>query len=107
MKTTSKINLAKKIKKLGTRQETVLVGIAECLTKEEKSNITLTKGKKEQLSNNIKVEDKPSNQHTAEKTNFEAFFRSFKHERRAYDESDKMDCLMFSTVEYFRFKTIS
>ena len=60
----------------------------------------------EQFSNNIKVEeDKPSNQHTAENTNFEVFFISFKHELRAYGESNKMDCLMFSSVEYFRFKT--
>ena len=59
----------------------------------------------EQLSNNIKVEEeKLPNQHTSEKTNFEAFFISFKHELHAYEESDKMDCLMFSTVDYFRFK---
>ena len=59
----------------------------------------------DQLSNNIKVEeDKRPNQHTVEKTNFEAFFISFKHELPAYEESDKMDCLMISTVEYFRFK---
>ena len=60
----------------------------------------------DQLSNNIKLEeDKPPNQNTIEKPNFEAFFISFKNELRAYEESDKMDCLMFSTVEYFRFKT--
>ena len=103
---TSSINLAKKIKELGSRQETVLARVAESLTEAEKSNITLIKGKMEQLSNNIKVEEnKPSIQHTAEKTNFEAFFISFKHELCAYEESYKMDCLMFSTVEYFRLKT--
>ena len=59
----------------------------------------------EQLSNNIKVEEgKLPNQHTSEKTNFETFFISFKHGLRAYEESDKIDCLMFSTVDYFRFK---
>ena len=105
-KSTSNINLAKKLKKLWSRQETVLAGIADNLTEEEKSNINLTLSKKDQLSNTIKVEeDKTPNQHTTEKTNFEAFFISFKHELRAYQESDKMDCLMFSTVEYFRFKT--
>ena len=92
-KITSKINLAKKLKKLGSRQETVLASVADHLMEDEKSNI------------NIKVEeDKLPNQHTSEKTNFEAFFISFKHELRAYEESDKMDCLMFSTVDYFRFK---
>ena len=105
-KITSNINLAKKIKKLGSRQETDLVGIAECLTKEEKSNIILTIGKMEQLSNNIKIEeDKASNQHTAEKTKFEVFLISLKLKLRANEESGKMDGLMFSTVEYFRFKT--
>ena len=106
-KITSKRKLAKKIKKLGTRQETVLACVAEHLTEEEKTNINLTLSKMDQLSNNIKVEeDKPSIQYTAEKkTSFEASFVSFKHKIRAYEESDKMDCLMFSTVEYFRFKT--
>ena len=104
-KLTSNINLAKKLKKLGSRQETVLVGVADHLTEEEKSNINLILTKMHQLSNNIKVEeDKPPNQHTVEKTNFEAFFKSFKYELRAYEESDKLDCLIFSTVEKFRFK---
>ena len=99
------INLAKKLKKIGSRQETVLAGVADHLTEDEKSNFKLVLSKMEQLSNNIKVEeDKLPNQHTSEKTNFEAFFISFKHEVRAYEESDKMDCLMFSTVDYFRFK---
>ena len=102
-KITSNINLAKKIKKHGSRQETVLAGVADHLTEDEKSNFNLVLSKMEQLSNNIKVEgDKLPNQHT--KTNFEAFFISFKHELRAYEESDKRDCLMFSTVDYFRFK---
>ena len=104
-KITSNINLAKKLKKLGSRQETVLAGVADHLTEDEKSNFNLVLSKMEQLSNNIKVEeDKLPNPHTSEKTNFEAFFISFKHELRAYEESDKMDCLMFSTVDYFRFK---
>ena len=72
-KITSNINLAKKLKKLGSRQEAVLAGVADHLTEDGK-------------------------------TNFEAFFISLKHELRAYEESDKMDCLMFSTVDYFRFK---
>ena len=104
-KITSNINLAKKLKKLGSRQETVLAGVADQLTEEEKTNVNLTLSKMDQLSNNIRVEkDKPPNQNTAEKTNFEAFFISFKNDLRAYEESDKMDCLMFFTVEYFRFK---
>ena len=37
-KITSNINLAKKLKKLGSRQETVLAGVADLLTEEEKSN---------------------------------------------------------------------
>ena len=45
-KNTTNINLAEKMKKLESRQETVLVGIEECLTEEDKSNITLTIGKK-------------------------------------------------------------
>ena len=99
-KITSSINLAKKLKKLGSRQETDLAGVADHLTEDEKSNFNLVLSKMEQLSNNIKVEeDKLPNQHTREKTNFEAFFISFKHELRAYEESDKMDCLMFSTVD--------
>ena len=105
-KITSNINLAKELKKLGSRQETVLAGVADQLTEEEKTNINLTLSKTDQLSNNIRVEeDKPLNQNTTEKPNFEAFFISFKNDLRAYEESDKMDCLMFSTVEYFRFKT--
>ena len=104
-KLTSNIHIAKKLKKLKSRRETVLSGVADHLTEEEKSNIILALSKMDQLSNNIKVEDdKPPNQHTVEKTNFEAFFKSFKHEVRAYEESRKMDCLMFSTLEYFRFK---
>ena len=102
---TSNKNLAKKLKRLGSRQETVLAGVADHLT-EEKSNFNLTLSKMDHLSNNIKVEeDKPPNQHTVEKTNFEAFFISFKHELCAIEESEKMDCLMFSTLEYFRFQT--
>ena len=67
-KITSNIKLAKKIKKLGTRQEIVLPGVPEFLTEEEETNINLTLIKMDQFSNNIKVEeDKPSNQHTAEK----------------------------------------
>ena len=104
-KLTSNIHLAKKLQKLKSRHETVLSGVADHLTEEEKSNIILTLSKMDQLSNNIKVEeDKPPNQHTVEKTNFEAFFKSFKHEVRAYEESPQMDCLMFSTVQYFRLK---
>ena len=79
-KNTSNMKLAKKTKKLGTHQETVLAGVAEHLTEEEKSNITLTLGKMDQLSNNIKVEeDTPSHQNTTEKPNFEAFLTLFKH----------------------------
>ena len=52
-KITSNTNLAKKLKKLGSRQETVLAGIAEHLTEEEKSNINLTLSKMDQLSNTI------------------------------------------------------
>ena len=105
-KITSNINLAKKLKKLESRQDTVLAGVADQLTEEEKRKFNLTLSKMDQLSNNIRVEeDKPPNQNTTEKPNFEAFFKSFKNDLRAYEESDKMDCLMFSTVEYFRFKT--
>ena len=97
-KITSNINLAKRLKNLGSRQETVLAGAADHLMEDEKSNFNLVLSKMEQLSNNIKVEeDKLPNQHKSEKTNFEALFR-------AYEESDKMDCLMFSTVDCFRFK---
>ena len=103
---TSNINLAKKLKKLGSRQESVLAGVADHLTEEEKTNINLTLNKMHQLSNNIRVEeDKPPHQNTTEEPNFEAFFISFINDLRAYEESDKMDCLMFSKVEYFRFKT--
>ena len=67
-KITSNINLAKKLKKLGSRQETVLAGVADQLTEEEKTNINLTLSKMDQLSNNIRVEeDKPPNQNTTEK----------------------------------------
>ena len=104
-KITSNITLAKKLKKLGSRQQTVLAGVADHLTDEEKTNINLTLNKIHLLSNNIRVEEeKTPNQNTTEKPNFEAFFISFRNDLRAYDESDKMDCLMFSTVEYFRFK---
>ena len=83
-KITSNIHLAKKLKKLGSQQVTVLAGVADHLTEEEKSNFNLVLSKMEQLSNNIKVEeDKLPNQHTSEKTNFEALFISFKHELRA------------------------
>ena len=41
---TLNIKLVKKVKKLGTRQETVLAGVAEHATEEEKSNINLTLG---------------------------------------------------------------
>ena len=62
-KSTSNINLAKKLKKLGSRQETVLVGVADHFTEEEKKNTNLTVSKMDQLSNNIRVEeDKPPNQ---------------------------------------------
>ena len=69
---TSNINLAKKLKKLGSRQETVLAGVADHLTEEEKANINLTLNKIDQLStDNIRVEeDKPTNQNTTEKPNF-------------------------------------
>ena len=105
-KITSNINLAKKLKKLGSRQETVLTGVADHLTVEEKTKSNLTLSKMDQLSNNIKVkEDKPPKQNTTEKPNFEAFFISFKNELRAYEESDKKDWLMFASVEHFRLKT--
>ena len=104
-KITSNINLAKKPKKLGSRQQTVFAGVADHLTEEEKTNNSLTLNKMDQPSNNIKVEDKTPKQNTSEKPNFEAFFISFKNELRAYEESDKTDCLMFSTVEYFQFRT--
>ena len=105
-KITSNIKVAKKLKKLGSRLETVLAGVADQLTAEEKTNINLTLSKMDQLSNNIRLEeDKPPNQNTTEKPNFEAFFISFKNDLRAYEESDKMDCFLFSKVEYFQFKT--
>ena len=67
-KITSNINLAKKLKKRGSRQETVLAGVADQLTEEEKTNINLTLSKMDQLSNNIRVEeDKSPNQNTTEK----------------------------------------
>ena len=105
-KTTSNINLARKLKKLGSQQEPVLAGVGDHLTVEEKTKNNLTLSPMDQLSNNIKVEDdKPPNQNTTEKPNFDAFFISFKNNLRAYKESDKMDWLMFSTVDYFRFQT--
>ena len=67
-KITSNINLGKKLKKLGSRQETVLAGVADHLTEDEKSNFNLVLSKMEQLSNNIKIEeDKLPNQHSSEK----------------------------------------
>ena len=100
------INLAKKIKKLGSRQEAVLAGVADQLTEEEKANITIALGKMDQLSNNIKIEDdKPTNQTTSGAPNFEAFFSTFRNELHAYEESDRMDSLMFSSGEYLQFKT--
>ena len=105
-KITSNMNLAKNLKKLGSRLETVLAGVADHLTEEEKTNSNLTLNKSDRLSNNIRVEeDKPPKQSTTEKPYFEAFFNSFKNDLRAYEKSDKMDCLTFSTVEYFRLKT--
>ena len=105
-KITSNINLAKKLKKYGSRQETVLVGVADHLTEEEKTNINLTLSKMDQLSNNMRVEeDRRPNHNATEIPNCEVFFISFKNDLRAYEESDKMDCLIFSTVEYSRFKT--
>ena len=102
-KITSNINLAKK---LGSRQETVLAGVADHVTEEEMTYTNLTLNTINQLSNNIRVEeDKPPNQNITVKPNFEAFSISFKNDLRANEESDKMDCLMFSTLEYFRFKT--
>ena len=99
-KVTSNINLAKKLKKLGSRQETLLAGVADHLTEDEETNINITPNKIHQLSNNIRVkEDKPPKQNTTEKPNFEAFFLSFKNDLRAFEESDKIDCLMFSKVE--------
>ena len=67
-KITSIINLAKKLRKLGSGQETVLAGVADNLTEEEKTNINLTLSKMDQLSNNIKVEEdkQPPNQNTRE-----------------------------------------
>ena len=83
-KITSSMNLAKKLKKLGSRQETVLAGVADHLTEEEKTKINLTLNKMDQLSNNIRAEkDKPPNQNTTEKPNFEVFFISFKNDLRA------------------------
>ena len=105
-KITSNMKLAKKIKKLETHQETVLAGVADHLTEEEKSNFSLALSKLDQFSNNIKVEEAtPSHQNTTEKPKFEAFFTLFKLELHAYEQSDKMDCLMFSSVELFRFTT--
>ena len=70
-KITSNINLAKKLKKLGSRQETVLAGVADHLTEDEKTNVNLVLSKVEQLSNNIKVEeDRLPNQHTGKKKKF-------------------------------------
>ena len=88
-KITSNINLVRKLKKLGSRQETVLAGLADHLTEEEKTIINLTLSKMDQLSNNIRKEEgKPPNQKTTEKPNFEAFFISFKNDLRAYEETD-------------------
>ena len=105
-KNTANINLAKKLMKHGYRQEVVLAGVAEHLTEEEKSYINLTQSKMDQLSNNVKFEeDTPYHQKTKDKSIFEAFFTLFKHELCPCEESDKMDCLMFSSVENFRFET--
>ena len=83
-KITSNINLAKKLRKLGSRQETVVAGVAGHLTEEEKTNINLTLNRIDQLSKNIRVkEDKPPNQNTTEKPNFEAFFITIKNDLRA------------------------
>ena len=83
-KITSNINLAKKLKKLGSRQETSLAGVADHLTEKEKTNVNITLSKKDLLFNNIRVEeDKPPNQNNTEKPNFEAFFISFKNHLRA------------------------
>ena len=95
----------------GTKEARISTGdclawVADHLTEEEKTNINLTLSKMDQLSNNIRVEeDKPPNQNSTEKLNFEAFFISFRNDLRAFEESDKMDLLINSTVEYFRFKT--
>ena len=84
-KITSNINLAKKLETLGSRQDTVLAGVADHLTEDEKTKINLTLNKIDQLSNNIRVEeDKPPNQNTTEEPNFEAFFISFKNDLRAF-----------------------
>ena len=105
-KISSNINLAKKLKQLGFRQETVWAGVADHLTEEEKTKINFTLSKMDQLSNNNRVEeDKPPKRNTTENPIFEALFISFRNDLRAYEESDKMDCLMFSTVKYFRLKT--
>ena len=83
-----------------------MAGVADHLTEEEKTNINLTLSKMDQLYDNIRVEeDKPPKQNTTEKPNFDASFISFKNDLRAYEESDKMDCLMFSTREFFWFET--
>ena len=101
-KITSNINLAKKLKKLESRQEIVLAGLADHLTEEEKTNNKLTLNKIDQFSNNIRVEeDKPPNENPTEKPKFEAFLISFKSDLCAYEESEKMNCLMSATVEYF------
>ena len=103
---TTNINLARKKKKLRSRQEVVLAGVADQRTEEEKVSITIALGKMDQLSNNIKIEDdKPTNQTTSGAANFEVFFSTFKNDLRAYEESDRMDSLMFSSGEYFQFKT--
>ena len=105
-KFTTNVNLAKRLMKHGYRQEVVLAGVADYLTEEEKSYINLTLNKMDKLSNNVKFEeDIPYHQNTKEKSIFEAFFTLFKHELRPYEESDKRDCLMFSSVEHFLFKT--
>ena len=94
------INLAKKIKKLGSCQEAVLAGVADQLTEKEKANITIALGKMDQLSNNIKIEDdEPTNQTTSGAPNFEPFFSTFKNDLRAYEESYRMESLMFSSDE--------
>lgn len=99
------IILARKIKKLGSCQEVVLAGVAEQLTEDEKASITLALGKMDNISRSVRIqEEEPINQCTSGKPKFEPFFENFKNELRAYEDSDRMDSLMFSSQEYFNFK---
>ena len=86
---TSNLIHAKKLKKLGSRQKTVLAAVADHLIEEEKSNIKLTLSKMDQFSNYIKVEEVHHSQKTTEKPNCEDFFTLFQHKLRAYEKSDK------------------